>query len=327
MPEEILVIAEQREGRLKPESLELAAFGKKLGEAITAEVAGIVLGHRVEPLAREFADQTGLKVFGLESEHLALYNAQGYLSALAGFFEGRKPSYVLISHTATGWDFAPRLAVRLNGSCSTAITGFTSGNGMTFIRQICGGKILMEVAPVPGAVSVLTVMSGAAKPAAPKNKGRVEIIPVKVELKVTRTLGCEQVKKGSLDLSKAEVIVAAGRGIHEPDKLELIRELASCFEKSAVAASRPVIDAGWLPYEHQVGQTGQTVRPQLYIACGISGAIQHTAGMAGSDLIVAINTDPKANIFNVAHLGVTLDLNDFLPVLINKIRAIKNCGK
>ena len=149
---------------------------------------------------------------------------------------------------------------------------------------------------------------------------------VKIHAKkfATKNLGYVEAKRGALDLTKAEVIVSAGRGIGDQDKLELVKKLAECFDKGALGASRPIIDVGWLPLEHQVGQTGQTVRPKLYIACGISGAIQHTAGMATPELIVAINTDPQANIFTVAHIGIVADLHEFLPVLADKICAKKS---
>jgi electron transfer flavoprotein alpha subunit len=145
-----------------------------------------------------------------------------------------------------------------------------------------------------------------------------------VSTKYTRTLGYEAAARKDLDLSKAEVIVAAGRGVGDPDRLDVIRELAACFDKGAMGSSRPVVDAGWLPIEHQVGQTGQTVTPKLYIAAGISGAIQHTIAMKNSGLIVAINKDPKAMVFKVAHIGVVADLHEFVPVLIEKIRAPKS---
>jgi electron transfer flavoprotein alpha subunit len=320
---EIFVIAEHRQGRIRPESLELAAFGKNLAQAGNAKLTGLVLSGPGLTHSRKFAEDAGLDVISLENEFFAAYNAEAYVNALINFLSGRNPAFILVSHTATGWDFAPRLSVGLKGSCITGITKFNKAEKIFFTRSICNGKISTETAPAGGATAVLTIMPGAAKPEPCEKPGKVEILKITIDPPSTRNLGYEDTRRGSLDLTKAEVIVSAGRGIGDVEKLELVRRLAICFDKSAIGASRPVVDAGWLPLEHQVGQTGQTVRPKLYIACGISGAIQHTAGMSGSELIVAINTDANANIFNIAHLGIIQDLNGFLPVLMNKIHSKK----
>lgn len=321
MAKEILVIAEHRNNLLRPETLELMAFGQGLAEAAAGRLKGVILACPAQALAQEMASRTGAEVLAVENRHLAVYNAEAYIEALSRIVRERKPAFVLVPHTATGFDFAPRLAVAIQGSCSTAVTGFRQGPPVSFLRSICNGKIQTEVAPVPETVSVLTVMPGAAKPAAAGNKGSVELWHIELGEPKTRNLGYIEAKAGALDLARAEVIVAAGRGIGGQEQLELVRRLAECFDKGALAGSRPVIDAGWLPLERQVGQTGQTVHPKLYIACGISGAIQHLAGMSGSELIVAINIDREANIFNIAHLGVVQDLHQFLPVLIQKIRT------
>ena len=320
---EIFLIAEHRQGRIGPESLELAAFGKMLAQACNAKLTGLILSGPGPALPQKFAEDTGLDVIGLENDNFSAYNAEAYVDALTKFLSGRKPSYALVSHTATGWDLAPRLAVALKGSCVTGITKFNKAEQIFFTRSICNGKILTEVPPSANTTAVLTIMPGAVKPEALEKPGKVEILQVKIDPPSSRNLGYSESKRGALDLTKAEVIISAGRGIGDAEKLELIRRLAECFEKSAIGASRPVVDAGWLPLEHQVGQTGQTVRPKLYLACGISGAIQHTAGMSGSELIVAINTDRDASIFNVAHVGIVQDLYGFLPVLMEKIRAAK----
>jgi len=320
---EIFAIAEHRDGEVRPETMELLAFGRGLAEAMGARLTGVILACPAQKLARQLAAQAGTDVLAIESKPLAVYNAEAYIAALAKIISERKPAYVLVSHTATGWDFAARLAVALQGSCSTGITGFRKADPICFLRPICNGKILAEVAPLPGTVSVLSIMPGAANPVAAKRKGRVEISHFDLRDPGTKNLGYAKAGRGAMELGKAEVIVAAGRGIGEQDKLDLVRRLAECFDKGALAASRPIIDAGWLPLERQVGQTGQTVHPRLYIACGISGALQHIAGMSGSELILAINTDRDANIFNIAHIGIVQNLHQFLPVLIQKICARK----
>jgi electron transfer flavoprotein alpha subunit len=167
---------------------------------------------------------------------------------------------------------------------------------------------------MPGAIQAKAAGEGA---------GAVEVRPVAAESRGVRGLGRQEPAGRSLDLGRAEVIVAVGRGLAGPEHLPLLQELAGLCERGALGASRPVVDAGWLPLEHQVGMTGQTVAPAVYIACGISGAIQHTQGMMRSGLIVAINSDPQAAIFQIAHLGVVQDLHCFLPVLIRKLREQK----
>ncbi len=324
MEKEIIVVAEHRAGGLLRVSLELAAFGKSLARAIGARVTGLLLGHPAEPLAENFARESGFDVIAVDHENLALYNAEAYVSAISRIIEERKPSHVLIPHTATGWDYAARLAVIAEGSCVTGVTGFSQGDPPSFIRKICGGKILTEVSPIPEKTAIITVMPGAAKHTQAESGGSVRVMSMDVDCGPTRTLGYSEAMKDTLDLSKAEVIIAVGRGIGDRDDMKLIKDLAACFEKSAVGASRPVVDLGWLPLDHQVGQTGQTVAPRLYIACGISGAIQHTSGMSGSELIVAINTDPRAMIFSSAHIGVIQDLHEFLPILIKNIQKRKS---
>jgi electron transfer flavoprotein alpha subunit len=318
---EILVVAEHHADQVKPVSLELAAFGRELAQAFGRTVTGVILANPSRPLAESFAQASGLPVLALENENLSCYNAEAYLQGLAMLARERKPDLILIAHTAVGWDFAPRLAVALGGSCSTGITGWKTGDTIKYYRAICGGKIITEVAPLADSVAIVTVMPGAFQPKAPEGAGAVELIKVKVDTAGTQTLGYQEAPPRSLDLAKAEVIVAAGRGIGGPEHLGLVRELAACFDRAAVGASRPVCDAGWLPLEHQVGMTGQTVAPKLYLACGISGAIQHTTGMSRAEVVVAVNTDPGAAIFNVAHLGIVQDLHRFLPVLIAKLRS------
>jgi electron transfer flavoprotein alpha subunit len=319
-PSEIWVVAEHRAGQVKPVSLEVVALGKELAQALGRTVTGVILADSARPLAEALAQASGLPVLALENKNLSSYNAEAYLQALAGLARERQPALILIAHTATGWDFAPRLAVAVGGSCSTGITGWKAGDPIRFVRGICGGKIITEVAPIKETAAVVTVMPGAARPQAPEGAGAVQIIYAEVNSAGTRTLGDREAPRRTLDLSKAEVIVAAGRGLGGPEHLGLIRELAACFERGAVGASRPVVDAGWLPLEHQVGMTGQTVAPRLYVACGVSGAIQHTLGMSRAELVVAINTDPGAAIFNIAQLGIVQDLHRFLPVLISKLR-------
>ena len=181
---------------------------------------------------------------------------------------------------------------------------------------------MTEVSHDEKKTTILTVMPGAVKHVPASSPGNIKREIVKIDQATITPLGYTAVRSGGLDLKKAEVIVSAGRGLKE-EQIDLIHELADCFDKGAVGASRPLIDSKLLPIEHQVGQTGQTVAPRLYLACGISGALQHTVGMSNSELIVAVNTDPNSLIWNVAHLGVKMDLGEFLPVLIDEIKSRK----
>jgi len=324
MAEGIFIIVEHRLGQIRSESFELAGFGLELAKSLNQSLTALILGHEIQALAEKFAKGSGLRVIGLDNKYLAAYNSEAYLSALTKFFQDKKPSHILISHSVTGWDFASRLAVRLNASCSAGVIKFNSKPALSFIKPIYGGKLLLEVSPLPDTISVITVLPGAYKPVQSFKPGSAEIFPLEIPEPKTRNLGYTESKAGTLDLNKADVIVSVGRGIGKPESLELARKLVEFFDKASLGASRPVVDAGWIPYEYQIGQTGQTVMPRLYLALGISGAIQHIVGMKNSELIIAVNKDPNANIFQVAHIGIVQDLHKFLPVLIAQIQSLCN---
>lgn len=323
MSGEILVIVEHLDKAIRASSFELCSFAEKLSSFVNAKCVGVVLGYPVYDIASEFADKSGFDVIAIENKYLSLYNAELYINSLEKLVLERKPIYVLALHSAFGWDFAPGLAVRVGGSCLTGIMDVSNCDGIRFIREILGGKVIKEVAPAEDRLSIITVLPGFFKPIKPSKKGSVELVIVELEPPKTKNLGYIETKRKTVDLSKADVIISAGRGIGAKENLKNIEELKECFESSAIGASRPVVDAGWLDYEHQVGLTGMTVSPKVYIACGISGALQHTVGMKGSQLIIAINKDPKALIFKIANIGIVKDLNKFLPVLIEKLRKLK----
>ncbi len=324
MTDEILVVAMHREDVLDPVSGEAAAFAKTWAEALGARVSGVVLQAPGARPSQEFAAQTGLSVISLEHDYLEPYNSDAWVEALSRLIRERGPCKVVIAHTSIGWDFAPRLAVRSGASCSTAIIGFEKDDPHALRRRICGGKLELLVKSSLDSSRVITVMPGTTPTVEAQESGTVKTVRPELEKPGVLNLGYVRRGKGGPDLGRAEVIVAAGRGIGGPQHLHAVRELASCFDRAAVGASRPVVDYGWLPLEHQVGQTGQTVRPKLYLALGISGAVQHTTAMKESELIVAVNKDPKAPIFNTAHLGVVKDINEFLPLLTEKIKEMKS---
>ena len=320
MNKDIWIIAEHFDGRVRPVTWELAAFARKIG----GETKIMILGHPVKPLAGEIARQTGAEVIGIDSPGASVYNSEVYRNLIKILCERDHPRYILVPHTPFGWDYAPALAVDLGFSSLAAVTDFNPGNS-TFIRQILNGKLLEELKSPPGCSAVVTVMPGSAQleTGNTRSAGSVRILEFEIPPVKTRTIRYLPAKPGTFNLKDAEVIVAAGRGLKVPERIELIRELASLFKRGAVGASRPLCDQGWLPLGHQVGMTGSTVSPKLYLACGISGALQHTVGMKNSGLIVAVNTDRKAPIFQVAHVCVNADLSQFIPVLIEKIRKFR----
>jgi len=321
----VWVVAEHFKDQVRPVTYEIIAFATRFAVAIESEIRILAVGSNVETVAQEIAATTGLDVVGINCPAASVYIAEVYRGLLKMFFEKSMPQFIFIPHTATGWDFAPALAVDLGASNITAAVGFKFEECPIFIRRICNGKIHEDVRPVEGTSAIVTVMPGAEpvierKPSGP---GLTEIVSMDNPQVRSKTIGYVEAPPDSVNLQKANVIVAAGRGISAPEHIEMIRELAGLFDRGAVGASRPVCDMGWMPHDYQVGMTGQTVSPTLYIACGISGAVQHTMGMNKSDLIVAVNRDVNALFFTVAHYCILADLHKFLPVLIEKIRELK----
>ena len=229
-----------------------------------------------------------------------------------------RPRYICMAHTSQGADFAPALAIELKAACIGGIEDIlTIKDGVCFSRPVYGGKIIAHIRPL-SETSILTIQPGLFKwDKQPDPKpGRIVIRKIATESRWWRSMGLKQVAMDTQGISEAEVVVAAGQGIGDRDNLDLINQLAAIFSKSAVAGSRIVCDLEWLGFGCQVGVTGATVSPQLYIACGVSGAIQHVSGMRGSEFIVAINKDPAASIFQVADICVVEDLITFIPTLI-----------
>jgi electron transfer flavoprotein alpha subunit len=321
---DIWVIAEHLDGRVCPVTYEAAAFARKLASAVSGKVSVVVLGDSVEPLAREIAGKTGFTALGMDMPGFPEYQAEIYRWALRELcgLPGGPPAFLLTPHSPAGWDFAPALAVDLGASCITSVSGLRNDRGPVFSRPTCHGKLMEELRPAEGRPAVITLMPGAEKPgeAAPDGPGDVFLCQAAPPSPKARRVGRIQAPPDTTRMKDAEVIVAAGRGVGSPEQLESLRELAGLFRRSALGASRPLCDMGWLPFQHQVGMTGQTVSPRLYIACGISGAIQHTMGIRRADLVVVINTDPNALFCRQADCCVTEDLNTFLPLLAEKIR-------
>jgi electron transfer flavoprotein alpha subunit len=326
----VWAVLQQREGELSRQSRETVAAAQQLAALVDATVDAVVLGAAVRPLAETLAGEAAVeRVLFADHGRLASYTPGAYVTALAAAVREEAPAYVLFPHSYQSVEYFPRLAQQVNGAIVTAVASFRLADGaVVWTRPVLGGKLQAEVrvkaaaaGPVlasiqPGAVSADRLQRGS---------GTVQALMVGAldSWEPDREiLGVESAAKDEVDLSKAEIIVAAGRGVGGADKMGVVQELASALG-AEIAASRPVIDNGWLPRDRQIGSSGQTVAPKLYVAAGISGAIQHLVGMKGSNTIVAINKDPNAPIFAVARYGIVGDLHEVLPALTAAIKEAK----
>ena len=315
----VLIVTEIQKGSIREASYELASFASKLGR----DVKSLVLGSGVAGEADAFASKGGGEVFLVENEALADYNAEAYTKAVRAAVEATSPDVVLISNTPSGWDFAPRIAAALDAAFVSDCFGVEAeGDGLVFLRRVFNGKLDARILPSGGPV-VATMQPGATAAFEGSTDGKVGKLDVDLSGLRTKFVETRVAEAKGVDLTKAEVIVSGGRGVGDPEKFpEVIQPLADALG-GAMGASRPVVDAGWLPHEYQVGSSGQVVTPKLYIACGISGAIQHLVGMKASNFIIAINKDADAPIYEVADLGVPADLFEIVPALTEAVKAAK----
>lgn len=328
MPSEILAVVEQREGKLNRVSFETLAAAQAISRETGWSLAAAIVGDQVRGLAGEVAVKKLEKVFAVESPRLAAYTPDGYVAALRGLIERMRPHLVLMPHTYQVRDFAPKLATSLGRALISDVTHYRKeGEKLLFQRQMFQGKFAADVSFSGDPPWLVTVQSGAFRGDQAENGAHlapVETVAVEIPEDAIRTRPQPPFKEArqAVDLSQAEVIVAVGRGIREQKNIELARQLAEALG-GELAAYRPICDSGWLPMDRQVGSSGQTVAPKLYLALGISGAIQHIVGMKGSRTVVAINKDPEAPIFEVADLGVAANLFDVVPPLIEEIKKLK----
>jgi electron transfer flavoprotein alpha subunit len=281
----------------------------------------------VEPIAQELAAKAVAKVFALQSPRLELYTSDAYVAVLENFIKQQQPELVLLPHTYQVRDFAPSLALRLGTTAIPDCTGYKYEDGkLLFTRQMFQGKFSADVSFTGAAPHIATFQNGSVRgDQAEAGQAQVEVVAVTVPEGAVRVTPHEMFKeaKGAVDLTQAEIIVAIGRGIKEQKNIAMAEALATALG-AEVAGSRPVCDAGWLPIERQIGSSGQTVSPKLYIALGISGAIQHLVGMKGSKAILAINKDSEAPIFEIADYGVVGNLFEVVPALTEEIKKAKS---
>ena len=322
----VLVVGEIGVDGLRPISLEMVTAGRQiaaaLGRPLVALLMGAGIGEAADKLGRAGVD----RLLVADDPRLAGLTAESAAAVLARAIAEVGPSVVLVPGTTIGRDYAPRVAARLGVGLAADCLSFSVEDGaLVSVRPVLGGRVMTAIRLPGGAVQMATVRPGAFEPAdATGDAAAVESLSIDLEpndLRVT-VRGTAPKDKGPTDLEGAKTIVSGGRGLKEPDNFRLVEELAEALG-AAVGATRAVVDAGWRPHHEQIGQTGRTVRPRLYIAVGVSGAVQHNVGMQGSDYIVAINRDPDAPIFKLASFGIVGDLFDVVPALIAELKAAR----
>jgi electron transfer flavoprotein alpha subunit len=324
----ILVIAEQREGKLNRATWETIAAAQQLAGTVQqlaggAPISIAVLGAATGGVAQELASASVAEVIVAEHAALDPYTPDGYAAAARGLIESAQPAFVLLPHTYQTRDFAPLLAARMRKPLITDVTGINgTGGDATFVRPMFQGKLAAQVKAQGGAPALITIQIGAFRADAAQKGGSAAVKKVDVQIDAAAIRQKPEAPfreaKQAVDLGQAERIVAVGRGIKSQENIPLAEKLAKAMG-AEVAASRPICDNGWLPMERQIGSSGQTVAPKLYVALGISGAIQHLVGMKGSRTIVAINKDAEAPIFEVADYGIVGDLFEIAPAIVAEL--------
>jgi electron transfer flavoprotein alpha subunit len=317
----ILVLAEQRDGKLNRATWETIAAAQQLAGAMPVSVA--VLGAAAADVAKEVAAAAVAEVLVADHSALDPYTPDAYAAASRALIDSVSPTFVLLPHTYQTRDFAPLLAARLRKPLITDVTGITgSGADATFVRPMFQGKLVARVRPVGGSPALVTTQIGAFRADAAQKGGSASVRKIDIQIDPATIWQKPEPPfreaKQAVDLGQAERIVAVGRGIKSQENIPLAEKLAKAMD-AEVAASRPICDNGWLPMERQIGSSGQTVAPKLYVALGISGAIQHLVGMKGSRTIVAINKDAEAPIFEVADYGIVGDLFEIAPAIIAEL--------
>jgi electron transfer flavoprotein alpha subunit len=322
----IFVITEHKDNKLRPITSELLVFAQRVGRDFGQPVTAVVLGSSVAGFAEELKTRKIDRVITAEHAGLGEYNPDSYVEVLKSILEKEKPFLVLIGQTTQGMDFAPRLAVRMRRPLIAGCVEYEKqGDRLILTRQIFNAKMNMKTFVRGEPPFFATASPGAFPGDEVETGGSAEVVALPAQLSGgprRKVLERVEAPKGKADLSSAPIIVSGGRGLKQKENFSLVFELAEAIGGS-VGASRPVVDAEWLPREYQIGSSGQTVSPRLYIALGISGAIQHLVGMQTSRCIVAINKDPEAPIFKVAHYGIVDDLFKVVPALTKIFKDLK----
>ena len=318
------------DGKAKNVGLELLNPGRRLADALNGELVAVVIGSKADEAIQSAIAYGADKVISVDGEEYGHYNTDAYTHAMHALVKKYNPNTILVGATNAGRDMGPRLAGRLltglTADCTALEYNEETGN-MEWTRPAFGGNLMATIICPDARPQIGTVRPGVFKKSEPDFDRKAELVeedihlsPEKLRVRLVEMI--EDLDAEIVDLEGAEIIVSGGRGVGSAKNFELIREFADALG-ATVGSSRATVDAGWISHAHQVGQTGKVVGPKIYIACGISGAIQHLAGMSGSDIVIAINKDPEAPIFNVADYGVVGDLHEVIPALIAKIKARK----
>lgn len=322
MNQEIHVVIEHLRGTIADISFIMLAAGRQLAQASDGDLVAVILGHNAGDLARGLEAD---RVIHYDHPALAEFTSDAYLQTLSDHIRSNSPRLILLGHTTIGMDVASGLSARLDLPLISQCRSFQVEEGkMKFISQICGGKIMAE-GEVPAPSTLITMVPGGYKAEAGKS-GRTHEAktahPPQLEGLRLELAQYIEPEVGDVDITKEQILIAVGRGLQNQDDLELIQELAETLG-GAVCASRPIVDKGWLPTMHLVGKSGKTVKPRLYIALGISGAPEHVEAITDSEVIVAINTDPDAPIFDVARYGVNADMLDFTDAFMAHLKQVQ----
>lgn len=329
---DVWVFGEQWQGEIAPVVLELIAAGRQLADARQSKLAVVVLGDQLDKVAAELSEYPVDKIYVYEAPELASYDAEKYTRVLSDLCRELKPEIVLAGATTVGRSFLSRVAVQLYTGLTADCTGLAIGeDGLLHqTRPAFGGNIMAEIV-CPYTRPQMATVRHKVIPTSPKssNGHKPEIVKLDTKSNLFRSrseiLEFIENIENTVNIVDADIIVSGGRGIQGPENFTMLEELAKALG-GAVGSSRAAVDAGWIPYSHQVGQTGKTVCPKLYIACGISGAVQHLAGMQSSKTIIAINKDPNAPIFQVADFGIVGDVLEVVPMLTRKIATLRGIG-
>lgn len=325
---DVWVFCETYENRLRSVSFELVTKGRELADKLGEGLTAVLIGYNVSNLAESLIHHGADRVLVVDNEIFADYTTDAYSLTLTSLVKERNPSILLQGATTNGRDLAPRVAAKLEVGLTADCTGLEIEDGhLIQTRPAFGGNIMSELITPMSKPQMATVRPNVFKAAKPdtSRQGEIESVSVDLDSSQIRTQVLEKVKEvseGMKSVEEADIVVCSGRGIKDPANLELPKKLADLLD-AAIGGSRPIVDLGWLPPTQQVGQSGRTICPKLYFAFGISGAIQHLAGMSSSDIIVAVNKDPDAPIFEIADFGIVGDIFDVVPEIITAIESLQ----
>jgi len=322
----VAVFIEQHGGTIANVSYEMLGEGRKLADRLGEKLVGVVVGHEIHQQVEELIRFGADRVVYFDGEELARFRDDSYATLVAAFIEKERPSIVLAGATAIGRSFIPKVAAKVYGGLTADCTKLevdTERRLLLGTRPAFGGNLMATIICPHHRPQIATVRHKVMKPATRSEHRTGELVVHKVApgsiLERTRIVDVVKEIESTVNIAEADIIVSGGRGMGKPENFSILRELAKVLG-GAVGASRAAVDAGWIPYSHQVGQTGKTVCPKLYVACGISGSVQHRAGMQSSDFIIAINKDPDADIFQIANLGIVGDVMEVAPALTAALR-------